>query len=62
MSTPTISDTVGPFRSHLAAQHHLATFLIAQELHSDTLSATVREGQDGGWYVDTYRTPKTRKA
>lgn len=52
-----INESVGPFRSELAAKMYRETFMIAQGPHSHTLSATVR-GNLGGWFVDTTRQPE----
>jgi hypothetical protein len=57
MTTHTITDTVGPFRSELAAKMHLETFMVAQRPHNHDLAATVTQDATG-WFVNTSRTPK----
>jgi hypothetical protein len=59
MTQNTLKQDVGPFRSELAARMYRETFMIAQRIHSVSLSAVVSQGGEG-WYVATEREPIVR--
>lgn len=52
-----IVESVGPFRSELAAKMYRETFMVSQRPHSVRLEAGLKE-YGGGWYVETVRCPK----